>query len=84
MRHILDYHKKHKKAQEVKSPVDKQDLNLMNVIKAFFGEDVSNKDDLDIVTNKGQETNDTDDVGISEEDPNRENKAIPDEFNKFK
>ena len=56
----------------------------MNVIKAFFGEDVSNKDDLDIVTNKGQETNDTDDVGISEEDPNRENKAIPGEFNKFK
>ena len=72
-------------AQEVKSPVDKpKDLNLMNVTKAFFGEDVSNKDDLNIVTNEGQETNDTDDVGISEEDPIRETKAISGEFSKFK
>ena len=67
--------------KEVASPVDEtKDLNLMSMIKAFLGENVSYNGELDIVTSEGQETNDIGDVNMSEEDPLGETKDSPGEI----
>ena len=67
--------------KEVASPVDEtKDLNLMSMIKAFLGENVSYNGELDIVTSEHQETDIIGDVDISEEDPLGETKDIPDEI----
>jgi len=65
--------KKHVKFmhKEVESPVDEtHDMNIMNAIKAFLGENVSYNGELDIVTGENYvETNNIWKEDISEEDP---------------
>ena len=66
--------------KDVASAVDEtQDLNLMSMIKAFLGENISYNGELDIVTSEDQETDDIGDEDFSEEDPLGETKAIPGE-----
>ena len=74
--------KQHVKWQhkDVASPVDEsKDQNLMSMIKAFLGENISYNGELDIVTSEDQETDDIGDEDFSEEDPLGETKAIPGE-----